>query len=136
MKHFIIVFLSALLLIAPMSSQAKTVPLNDHIKATFVVAPGKARTMDTIREAIAAAGISHGWVAVSEQPGEMTLRNDVRGLHTVVVKVSYDTAGMQVDYVTSENLNYNLRSGVAYIHPKYNMWVDLLIQGVTSRLSF
>lgn len=136
MKNVLRAIVFSLVFAASLSSQAKGMPLIDHAHAAFAVLPGKALTSDKVREAIAASGVSHGWGVVAEDPGRLTLRNVIRGKYIVVVNVSYDVSGMQVDYVSSENLNYKMRGGIAYIHPKYNEWVNLLLQGVTTRLSF
>ena len=111
-------------------------PLQASMNVDFPVIAGKVASADTAREAIRTAGARRGWVVVGDAPGQVSLRNNVRGKHLVVVKVIYDGRHMQVDYVSSENLNYRLtRGGVAHIHPKYHQWVGLLTQDILARLS-
>ena len=98
--------------------------------------PDRALTPAKVREAIAASGLKHGWAVVAETPGHLTLSNTIRDTFKVVINVTYDESGMQVDYVSSENLNYKMYKGERYIHPKYNKWVNMLMQGVTTRLSY
>jgi hypothetical protein len=136
MKQVIFALLIAVTLMVSVSSQARgTAKLDDHRRVSFTVVPDRALTPGQVRDSIVAVARSRDWVLTAEQPGQLTLRNDIRGQFQVVINVSYDVTGMQVDYVSSENLDYKTYHGVPYIHPKYNKWVNLLIKGVNSRLS-
>ena len=95
---------------------------------------GKTPSLEQVRHAVATAGAPRGWQMVDEQPGRITLRNVVRGKHTVVVAVDYDAAGFRIDYVSSENMNYREKRGRRYIHPKYMQWTGLLAQDIGARL--
>ncbi|MFA6985637.1 MAG: hypothetical protein WC213_05485 [Arenimonas sp.] len=137
MKQVIRASLLSLFLVASVSTHAGgTAPLIDHAKVSFSVLPDRALTPAKVREAIAASGLKHGWAVVAETPGHLTLSNTIRDTFKVVIDVTYDESGMQVDYVSSENLNFKTYKGVRYIHPKYNKWVNMLMQGVTTRLSY
>jgi len=71
----------------------------------------------------------------SEKPGELQLRNVIRNKHVVVINVFYDIKGVRAEYVSSENLKYEMREGVPYIHPKYNEWVSLLLHDIVAKVS-
>jgi hypothetical protein len=131
MKRSILSAFLAVALLAPVASQADhTTKLINHAQVSF-----SAPDADKVHDAIVSVGKSHGWVASNEQPGRMTLSNTIRGTFIVVLDVTYSPSGMQVDYVSSENLNYKLKNDVPYIHPKYNKWVDLLMTETKQRLS-
>ena len=104
--------------------------------AAFVVATGKTPSVDKVRESIGIAGAVRGWQVMAEQSGQMTLRNNIRNKHVVVVNIFYDEKGIRVEYVSSENLNYRMRDGVSYIHPKYNFWVSTLMQDIVAKVTF
>ncbi len=127
--------LSFLLALAPALATAKTDKLEPPQRVLFVGPAGKTPAPDTLRGAIAGAGAARGWQLIEEAPGRMTLRNVIRGKHTVVVAVVYDPQGFQIEYVSSENLNYKERRGQAYIHPKYHQWIANLAQDISARVA-
>ncbi len=127
--------LSLVLALAPAIAIAKTDELQPPQRVLFVGPSGKTPAPDTLRGAIASAGALRGWQLIEETPGRMTLRNVIRGKHTVVVAVAYDAQGFQIEYVSSENLNYRERRGQAYIHPKYHQWIANLAQDISARVA-
>ena len=130
MKRMILVTLLSAALLAPLA-QARTTRMVEHAQVSFVAPADAAKVHDAIVE----VGKTHGWVASDEAPGKLTLSNTIRGTFKVVVNVSYTSTGMQVDYVSSENLEYVVKHGGPYIHPKYNKWVDLLMQETKTKLA-
>lgn len=134
MKHLLAPILLAFLLAATPAA-AKTVELPEPQRVAAVGPMGQAPTVEQVRHAVATAGAPRGWMMVDEQPGRITLRNVVRGKHTVVVAVAYDAAGFQVEYVSSENMNYTVRRGQARIHPKYHHWVGNLALDISTRVA-
>jgi hypothetical protein len=134
MKLPILLLSLTLALAAPMAA-AKTDKLEPPQRVLFVGPSGKTPAPDTLRGAIAGAGAVRGWQLIEEAPGRMTLRNVIRGKHTVVVAVVYDPQGFQIEYVSSENLNYKERRGQAYIHPKYHQWIANLAQDISARVA-
>ena len=112
------------------------VPMQSPQHADFVVSGNRIPGIEKVRESIVVAASARGWQVISEQAGQqLQLRNVIRGKHTVVVDVFYDTKGVRIDYVSSENLKYTMRDGAASIHPKYNEWVKLLLQDIVARVS-
>jgi hypothetical protein len=133
--RFPTLLLSFLLVLAPALAAAKTDKLEPPQRVLFVGPGGRTPAADTLPAAIAAAGAVRGWQVIGQAPGRLTLRNVIRGKHTVVVAVVYDPQGFQVEYVSSENLNYKERRGQAYIHPKYHQWVANLAQDISVRVA-
>ncbi|TNJ34659.1 hypothetical protein [Arenimonas terrae] len=134
MKLPILLLSLTLALAAPLAA-AKTDKLEPPQRVLFVGPAGRTPAPDTLRGAIAGAGALRGWQLIEEAPGRMVLRNVIRGKHTVVVAVVYDPQGFQIEYVSSENLNYKERRGQAYIHPKYHQWVANLAQDISARVA-
>jgi hypothetical protein len=132
MKQLILAMFFVAALGAPVASQAHNLDrLQDHVQVSFTGSPSQ----DIVREAILTVGKSHGWSAAQQSPGKMRMTNVIRGTFTVVVDVTYSSTGMQVDYVSSENLNYKLKNNVPWIHPKYNKWVQTLMQETATNVS-
>lgn len=83
-----------------------------------------------MRDRIVRGGQALGWAVTLEAPGVVELTYDKNGKHQVTVAVRYDTAGYEVTYVRSFNLNYAEVDGVRKIHPNYNRWVLNLIKSI------
>ena len=135
MKTATTLLLALALLLSPGLAAAKTDPLEPPQRVLLVGPGGTSPSLDKVRAAVATAGAPRGWQVIADEPGRMTLRNVVRGKHTVVVAVAYDAAGFQVEYVSSENMNYTVRRGQARIHPKYHQWVGNLALDISTRVS-
>jgi hypothetical protein len=136
LKTLLLVLLLAISILVPFAAHARaSVPVESPQQVTLVAPKSGVPTVDKVRESIGAAASAHGWQVTSEQPGQLTLRNLIRNKFVVVVNVFYDSKSVRLEYVSSENLNYELRSGVAYIHPKYNEWVKLLLKDIAARVS-
>lgn len=132
---FSALILSLVLALAPALALARSEKLEPPQRFLFVASANHAKTLDDIRGAIATAGSFRGWQVIEDAPGRLTMKNVIRGKHTVVVDVVFDTAGFQIDYVSSENLNYEERKGQAYIHPKYFQWTANLAQDINVRVA-
>jgi hypothetical protein len=132
---FSTLLLSLALLLSPALAAAKSDPLEPPQRVLFVGSAGHAPSPDALRGAIASAGGARGWQPVEDAPGRMTLKNVIRGKHTVVVAVVYDARGFQIEYVSSESLNYEERRGQAYIHPKYHQWIANLAQDISAKVA-
>lgn len=106
-------------------AHARSTEMYEPERATLVAADGKP-TKDKMRAAIIAGGKTRGWVLAGDKPGVVTLRYN-RGKHGAVLDVDYDEKGYQIKYVSSENLNFNVKDGgKPNIHPTYNNWVKEL----------
>jgi len=136
LKTLLLVLLLAVSILVPFAAHARaSEPVQSPQQASFVVSKNGAPDVDKVRASIGAAASAHGWQVTSEQPGQLTLHNLIRNKFVVVINVFYDSKNVRVEYVSSENLNYELRGGVGYIHPKYNEWVKLLLKDIVARAS-
>jgi len=125
----------ALILISPVGHARFAEPVRSPQQATFVVSGSAVPIIAKVRESIGFAASTRGWQVTSDQPGQMQLRNVIRNKHVVVINVFYDTKTVRAEYVSSENLKYEMRGGVPYIHPKYNEWVNLLLHDIVAKVS-
>ena len=137
MKYLLlaIVFIASILIPIDGRAARPAQPMQSPQSADFTLPGNRVPTAEMVRASIILAGSARGWQVASEQAGELTLRNNIRNKHVVVVNVHYDSKGVRVEYVSSENLEYEMRNGVAYIHPKYNEWVKLLLNDIVAKVS-
>lgn len=97
------------------------VPGYVRVEASNGIPPSAAR----IKAAILHAGKSRGWTVADSEPGRITLRYAPR-THEVVVAVRYDDNGFKIEYVSSKEMNYEIKRGKPEIHGNYNRWIGNL----------
>lgn len=99
----------------------------------FSVSAGKT----TLRDCIIDGMKARRWSLVSEGPGEIVARQNVRGKHRVDVRISYSGNDVSIEYVDSENMKYQKSdSGRETIHKNYNAWVGYLRWEIEQCASF
>lgn len=94
------------------------IPAYEKVESTNGIAPTAAR----IKAAIIHAGKSRGWTVTDSEPGKVTLRYAPR-THEVIVAVRYDANGFKIEYVSSKEMNYEVKRGTPEIHGNYNHWI-------------
>jgi uncharacterized protein (UPF0333 family) len=113
-----------------------------------IAASGGSLSIEAVGNAIVAAGASKGypWTVSEKASGKLKLSTLVRGKHTVVVDVSFDTSAYSIRYSSSINMNYKrncTKPGkkdqseskcTEVIHPYYNTWVQELKQAIDAEL--
>ena len=101
------------------------VPVYERVESTNGIAP----TAKRVSAAIIYAGRLRGWTVVDSKPGQVTLRYAPRE-HEVVVAVDYDAEGFKISYVSSKEMDYEIKRGVAEIHRNYNRWIRNLAHDI------
>lgn len=101
------------------------VPAYQRVESTNGIPPSAAR----IKAAIVHAGKSRGWTVADSEPGRVVLRYAPR-THEVVVAVRYDDNGFKIEYVSSKEMNYEVKRGTPQIHGNYNRWIGNLAQDI------
>ena len=94
------------------------VPAYERVESTNGIPPSAAR----IKAAIIHAGKTRGWAVTDSEPGRVTLRYAPR-THEVVVAVRYDANGFKIEYVSSREMNYEVKRDAPWIHGNYNRWI-------------
>jgi hypothetical protein len=120
------------LITVPLEAGARQAPLVDPERVLMINATPNPMTAAQVRTAIVAGGREHGWYVTEDKPGQVALRYDRGGKHTVVITVDYDDKGYQIRYTSSVNLNYEEVNGVREIHPNYNRWIQILIRSINA----
>lgn len=112
-----------------------SVPIVNHEAVPAVRASGQPASADQIRAAMQAAGTARGWQITPAGAGKAVAVLNVRGKHMVSADVSYSSGRYSIKYRDSSNMNYEPGEGAGRIHPKYNMWVQTLIDDTRIQLS-
>jgi hypothetical protein len=131
----IIVRLLALVLaFAALSAIARgNVAVVNHEAVPATTASGKPASPEQIRSALQAAGAPRGWQITPTGNGKALAVLDVRGKHQVSADITYASGQYSIKYRDSSNMSYDPKSNT--IHPKYNMWVDKLVEDTRAQLA-
>lgn len=79
-----------------------------------------------VGKAVKAALIGRGWTVADQQAGNITATLS-RNEWMAKIRVDYDTAKVQIRYVDSKNLKYEVkRDGTRLIHSNYMGWMQYL----------
>lgn len=128
MKTILKVFMLVAVVVA--FAGCRTAPVYNVDHASVVSATGKTLQMKQVREAIIRAGGGLGWVMQEDKPGHVVGTLHLR-THMAKVGITYTTKYYSIDYLDSENLNYDGTN----IHSNYNGWVQRLQQGISAEIS-
>jgi hypothetical protein len=88
---------------------------------------------DNVVKAIKMALVHRGWIVTAVKPGEVDSTLDLRD-HSVRIVVAYDTSNVQIKYVDSSNLKYEVKNGTPYIHKNYLAWIHNLVGDIQGNL--
>ncbi|MCE5233738.1 MAG: hypothetical protein ABFC67_10290 [Mizugakiibacter sp.] len=86
-----------------------------------------------VAKAISSALIGRGWSVTAEKAGETDASLHLRE-HVARIAITYDASAVQVKYVDSENLKYEMKDGKPYIHKNYLGWIEYLVQDINRSL--
>jgi hypothetical protein len=86
------------------------------------------------RNAILESAFLRGWKIAKDTPPVLQLRLDVRNKYTVVVNVTIKGDKVDVDYVSSVNMEHKKNDyGIDSIHPNYNRWIANLLKAARAK---
>ena len=87
-----------------------------------------------IAKSIRLGGAQRGWIVTRQDPGAMEVTLNIR-THMAKVGVKYDTKTIQLSYLDSTNLDYEVKKGNRYIHRNYPKWVNNLANDIAVQLA-
>lgn len=105
-----------------------------ELKEPEPIVPPQGITLEKLDKVVDHALVQKGW-AKKKKAGDVPREIDVEyasGSHRVVVRLKYDISKLQMSYYSSENLNfdYSERKKASYIHPKYMVWTQELMDQI------
>ena len=74
-----------------------------------------------------------GWVVSRQDPGYMEATLNIRS-HVAKVGITYDTNSIQIRYLDSTNLDYEVKKGVRRIHRNYLKWINNIVRDISAQL--
>ena len=74
-----------------------------------------------VAKAIKVGIVRRGWVVTKEENSQIDATLNVR-THMLKVAIPYSDKQVSIKYVGSEDLDYQEKNGVKYIHNKYMTW--------------
>ena len=74
-----------------------------------------------------------GWVVSRQDPGYMEATLNIRS-HVAKVGITYDTKSIQIRYLDSTNLDYEVKKGVRRIHGNYLKWINNIVKDISVQL--
>lgn len=86
-----------------------------------------------VAKAVSSALIGRGWSVTAEKAGETDATLHLRE-HVARIAITYDASAIQIKYVDSENLKYEMKDGKPYIHKNYLGWIEFLVQDINRGL--
>jgi hypothetical protein len=88
-----------------------------------------------VEKAVKQALVKREWLIVTDEPGKITASYDRREF-TSRIGITYDTKQVQVNYITSTNLKYEVKKdGEKLIHKNYMAWIQNLVTDIGSYLT-
>jgi hypothetical protein len=113
------------------TAYARSKPLVDPPVTTAPCELSQERMLQGIKAGL----VCPGWVITDQQPGLLTAQVIVRGKHTLVVTIKYDTTSYDIDYKSSVNLNYRVTDdGTKMLHPNGSAWMENIRKCIAAQL--
>lgn len=88
---------------------------------------------DNVLKAVKMSLVHRGWTITTLKPGIVDATLDLRD-HTARIQIDYSTTNVQIKYVDSTNLKYEMKNGTPYIHKNYLGWIENLSKDIQSNL--
>lgn len=89
------------------------------------------KSSTVVYNAIKEGGQSLGWKITKVKPGVAQGKLYLR-THVAVVRINYSNTAYSINYVSSQNLNYDAKT--QKIHTNYNGWIQNLEKAIDVRL--
>ena len=88
-----------------------------------------------VEKSVKQALVKREWLIISDEPGKITASYDRREF-TSRIGITYDNKQVQVRYVTSTGLKYEVKKdGEKLIHKNYIAWIQNLVTDISSYLT-
>ncbi len=88
-----------------------------------------------VEKSVKQALVKREWLIVSDEPGKITASYDRREF-TSRIGITYDNKQVQVSYITSTGLKYEVKKdGEKLIHKNYTAWIQNLVTDISSYLT-
>lgn len=86
-----------------------------------------------VAKAITLGVAQRGWIISKQEPGYMEATLNIR-THMARVGITYDTSTIQIRYLDSSNLDYEVAKDGRHIHRNYLKWVNNIVHDISVQL--
>ena len=90
-------------------------------------------TEKAVERSIVVGVAQRGWIVTKQQPGYMEATLNIRS-HMARVGITYDVKAVQIKYLDSTNLDFEVKKDTRYIHGNYLKWVNNIVHDITVQL--
>jgi hypothetical protein len=88
-----------------------------------------------VQKAVKQALIKRQWMILGDEPGKITASYDRREF-TSRIGITYDRKQVQINYITSTGLKYEVKSnGEKLIHKNYMAWIRNLVTDINNYMA-
>src|SRR5215471_3619691 len=88
-----------------------------------------------VERAVKQALIKREWMVISDEPGKIVASYDRREF-TSRIGITYDRSQIQINYITSTGLKYEVtKNGEKLIHKNYMAWIQNLVTDISNYLT-
>ena len=86
-----------------------------------------------VAKAITLGVAQRGWIVSKQEPGYMEATLNIRA-HMAKVGITYDVKSIQIKYLDSSNLDYEVKSDGRHIHRNYPKWINNMVRDISMQL--
>lgn len=99
-----------------------------------IAVPSKVGDAKAVEKVVKQALIKREWLITADEPGKLAATYARRDF-SVTIGIGYDRKQIQIRYVDSNGLKYEVKNGQRYIHKNYNSWIQNLITDISGNLT-
>lgn len=86
-----------------------------------------------VARAITLGVAQRGWIVSKQEPGYMEATLNIR-THMAKVGITYDVKSIQIKYLDSSNLDYEVEEDGRHIHRNYLKWINNVVHDISVQL--
>jgi hypothetical protein len=86
-----------------------------------------------VAKAITLGVAQRGWIVSKQEPGYMEATLNIR-THMARVGITYDLKTVQIRYLDSSNLDYEVKDDGRHIHRNYAKWINNMVRDISMQL--
>ena len=90
-------------------------------------------TEKAVEKSIVIGVAQRGWIVTKQEPGYMEATLNIR-THMARVGIRYDLSAIQIKYLDSTNLDYEVDGNERHIHRNYAKWVNNIVHDISVQL--
>jgi hypothetical protein len=86
-----------------------------------------------VEQAVRVGVSKRGWLVTKQEQGYAEATLNIR-VHTAKIGITYDTQSVQIKYLDSTNLDYEVKKDGPHIHANYLKWINNTARDISLQL--